>query len=111
MLAFHRVPAVLAFLVLAGGWARSRADETVPGGWSSEVDGQSFSLPGETGNHGFTYGAPGNGLVPASMILNPGFSPAPIALSPQLRQPPQTFNALIPLGASLGKQVRKRPRR
>jgi hypothetical protein len=101
--------ALLGFVLLGGFAATARAEEMVPGGWSSQIGFQTF---GGSGFGGF-YGTPG--LIPYPSVMSFGGvpmsrnvnGPTPLWFQGQ----PQTTNALVPLADTIRRSSRRRPSR
>jgi len=95
------------------GWVSSaspaRAQDVVPGGWSTQVGFQSFPTHGSTGNAGGAdFGRSGVAAVFAFGGVAPDASFAP-TLPDQAK--PQVLQIWIPLPDAVRRGTRKRPRR
>lgn len=105
-----RWPLVVCALAGCASFASTaRAQDLVPGGWSSQVGIQSFRAVGDSGGAGV--GEPGrSGVAAASAFTGvpPDWSFAPDL---SLRANPQVVHALVPLSDAVRRGVRKRPRR
>ena len=115
-----RMAAAAAVLIVLGGFAPvARAQDSVPGGWASEVSFQSFRAPGESVGFGFG-GVSGYGVSSTTPIMTPasgvmgGVGVGWYGAAPRvsgMHAGPGTVNALGPLGDTIRKSSRKRTRR
>src|SRR5262245_49579125 len=100
MLGARWVLSGLAVVGVAAGSTAARAQDVVPGGWSTRVGFQAFGGPaaGMPVNVGFLNGS-GFGALPSGPFGGQG----------QVR--PQVVNGLVPLAGALRTHGRRRPRR
>jgi hypothetical protein len=113
-----RLAFAAVLIVVLGRSSPIQAQNSVPGGWDDQVSYQTFHSPDEggvvTGFGGFGAGAGdwsswagGTSTVRGPIARSAVGASLPLYQMPQ----PQVYNALVPLGDTLRKSVRKRSKR